>query len=90
MFLGVFDEGELSDGLGRKVDFCHTIIIATSNAGANYIKEEIEKGNSLTQNFQQNLINQLLKMGFLPRIFKSFRCYRALSSIKHSRNATSH
>jgi len=55
------------------VDFCHTIIIATSNAGANYIKEEIEKGNSLTQNFQQNLINQLLKNGiFTPEFLNRF------------------
>jgi ATP-dependent Clp protease ATP-binding subunit ClpC len=33
LFLQVLDEGNLTDGLGRKVDFSHTIIIATSNAG---------------------------------------------------------
>jgi len=33
LFLSVLDEGYLTDGLGRTVDFKNTIIIATSNAG---------------------------------------------------------
>lgn len=33
LFLQVLDEGFLTDGLGRKVDFKSSIIIATSNAG---------------------------------------------------------
>ena len=33
LFLQVLDEGHLTDGVGRKVDFKNTIIIATSNAG---------------------------------------------------------
>jgi len=46
LFLQVFDEGHLTDGLGRKVDFKNSIIIATSNAGYQIIlkalKEKIE------------------------------------------------
>jgi len=35
----VLDDGRLTDALGRTVDFTNTIIIATSNAGAELIRE---------------------------------------------------
>jgi len=38
ILLQVLDEGVLTDGLGRKVDFRNTIIIMTSNIGAKEIK----------------------------------------------------
>jgi len=44
LFLQVLDEGYLDDGLGRKIDFSNTIIIATSNAGSSVIANLIEKG----------------------------------------------
>ncbi len=33
-FLAVFDEGRMTDGRGRTVDFSHTLIVMTSNLGA--------------------------------------------------------
>jgi ATP-dependent Clp protease ATP-binding subunit ClpC len=33
-FLGVFDEGRMTDGRGRTVDFTNTVILMTSNLGA--------------------------------------------------------
>ncbi|HLC38524.1 MAG TPA: ATP-dependent Clp protease ATP-binding subunit [Patescibacteria group bacterium] len=42
LFLQVLDEGQLTDRLGRKVNFTNTIIIATSNAGAELIRENIK------------------------------------------------
>ena len=33
-FLAVFDEGRLTDGRGRTVDFTNTVILMTSNLGA--------------------------------------------------------
>jgi len=39
LLLQVLDEGQLTDGLGRKVDFRNTIIIMTSNIGARRLKE---------------------------------------------------
>src|SRR4029453_19125124 len=39
-FLGVFDEGRLTDGRGRTVDFTNTVILMTSNIGSD------EAGNS--------------------------------------------
>ncbi|MBR1439448.1 MAG: ATP-dependent Clp protease ATP-binding subunit, partial [Synergistaceae bacterium] len=43
VLLQVLDDGKLTDGQGRKVDFRNTVIIMTSNVGA----KEAQKGNSL-------------------------------------------
>ncbi len=43
LFLQVLDEGHLTDGMGRKVSFKDSIIIATSNAGYKIILESIKK-----------------------------------------------
>ena len=43
VLLSILDDGQLTDGLGRKVDFKNTIIIMTSNAGS----REIAKGSSM-------------------------------------------
>jgi len=42
LFLQVFDEGRLTDNLGRTVDFTNTVIITTSNAHSDFIKTHIE------------------------------------------------
>jgi ATP-dependent Clp protease ATP-binding subunit ClpA len=42
LFLQVFDEGHLTDGMGRKISFENTIIIATSNAGYLVILDAIK------------------------------------------------
>ena len=39
IFLQVFDDGRLTDGQGRTVDFTNTIIIMTSNVGSGMIKQ---------------------------------------------------
>lgn len=44
LFLQVLDEGWLTDSLARKVKFNNTIIIGTSNAGAQLIQECVKKG----------------------------------------------
>lgn len=43
LLLQVFEDGRLTDSLGRSVDFRNTIIIMTSNVGA----QQIQKGSSL-------------------------------------------
>src|SRR5271169_1840127 len=40
ILLQVMDDGRLTDGQGRTVDFKNTVIIMTSNAGVEYIKKE--------------------------------------------------
>ncbi|NNE70132.1 MAG: ATP-dependent Clp protease ATP-binding subunit [Rhodothermales bacterium] len=48
ILLQVLDDGQLTDGLGRKVDFRNTIIIMTSNIGARDIKN-LGKGIGFSQ-----------------------------------------
>lgn len=43
ILLQIFEDGRLTDGKGRTVDFKNTIIIATSNIGADMILEHIGK-----------------------------------------------
>jgi ATP-dependent Clp protease ATP-binding subunit ClpC len=72
LFLSVLDEGTMTDGAGREVDFRHTIIIATSNAGAEYIREAIERGSSITT-IKDVLIDSLLRQGiFKPEFINRF------------------
>jgi len=44
IFLQVFDEGRLTDAFGRKINFEQNIIIATSNAGAEFVRELVKQG----------------------------------------------
>lgn len=44
IFLQILDDGRLTDGQGKKVDFTNTIIIATSNAGIEDILDMINEG----------------------------------------------
>jgi ATP-dependent Clp protease ATP-binding subunit ClpC len=61
LFLQVLDEGVITDGQGRKVVFANTIIICTSNAGADMIfkqvesKQAIEKNKLLDALFEKNI-----------------------------------
>jgi ATP-dependent Clp protease ATP-binding subunit ClpC len=43
-FLQVFDEGRLTDGRGRTVDFTNTVILLTSNLGADVKPREVARG----------------------------------------------
>lgn len=42
-FLGVFDEGRLTDGRGRTVDFTNTVILMTSNLGSGEVQSNRRK-----------------------------------------------
>ncbi len=44
ILLQVLDEGQLTDSLGRKVDFRNTILILTSNVGTREIKKNVSMG----------------------------------------------
>ncbi len=46
LFLTLIDEGYITDHLGRKISAKNTIIIATSNAGAEFIRTSVQKGIS--------------------------------------------
>ncbi len=52
ILLQVFDDGQLTDGLGRKVDFKNTILIMTSNVGSRQL-EEFGTGMGFSTNARQ-------------------------------------
>ena len=56
LFLTLFDEGYIADQTGKKVSAKNTIIIATSNAAAEYLRESINKGIT-GNNLQNGVIN---------------------------------
>jgi ATP-dependent Clp protease ATP-binding subunit ClpB len=45
ILLQVLDDGRLTDGHGRTVDFRNTVIMMTSNLGSDIIQEEVGSGN---------------------------------------------
>lgn len=55
VFLQIFDDGRLTDGKGKVVDFRNTIIIMTSNIGSNKIKDFIDKKVSPVEQRKQLL-----------------------------------
>ena len=72
LFLQVFDDGRLTDSMGQTIDFTNTIIIATSNAGSEFIRENIAKGIS-AQELSEKLRNYLLeKRLFSPEFINRF------------------
>jgi len=60
VMLQLFDEGRLTDGQGRVVDFKNTIIIMTSNIGSDYIL------NAKKIEYAKEQIDKLLKVSFKP------------------------
>ena len=69
--LQVFDDGHLTDGLGRKVDFRNTILIMTSNVGQRDIKAggtlgfSVNKDNSDETHINET-IDSAIKTSFSP------------------------
>jgi ATP-dependent Clp protease ATP-binding subunit ClpA len=72
LFLQVFDEGHLTDGQGRKVDFKNTIIIATSNAGYQVILESLKQKTEWSK-VKEKLLGFVFEKGiFRPELINRF------------------
>ena len=73
ILLQVLDEGQLTDSLGRKVDFRNTIVIMTSNIGARQLKD-FGQGVGFTtsakalqaETHSRGVIENALKRAFAP------------------------
>lgn len=73
LLLQVLDDGQLTDGLGRKVDFKNTVIIMTSNIGSRQLKDFGQGVGFTTQakeagknTHAQGVIETALKRAFAP------------------------
>ncbi len=65
VLLQVLDDGRITDGQGRTVDFKNTVIILTSNLGSQYLLEGINEGGEITAEAREQ-VNALLKQAFRP------------------------
>ena len=64
ILLQVLDDGRITDGQGRTVDFKNTVIILTSNLGSSAILDGIEHGEISEETKAE--VNKLLKVSFRP------------------------
>lgn len=70
LFLQVLEDGRLTDGAGRTVNFENTIIIATSNAGSLSIAQGLQAGQAL-EVIDKQVNDELLKV-FKPELINRF------------------
>jgi ATP-dependent Clp protease ATP-binding subunit ClpC len=81
IFLQILDEGFLTDGRGQKIIFSNTIIIATSNAGSDLIRESINQGHDYDE-VKKVLDDYLIKVGsFRPELLNRFNAVIAFSPL---------
>src|SRR5262249_4789701 len=81
VLLQVLDDGRLTDGQGRTVDFKNTILIMTSNAGAQYLAElpdgaDVEDARDqvmgeLRQRFRPEFLNRVDEIILFKRLEKA-------------------
>jgi len=72
LLLQVLDEGFLTDGLGRKIYFQDSIIVATSNAGYKIILKAIEEKEAWSD-VKQKILNYVFENGiFRPEFINRF------------------
>jgi ATP-dependent Clp protease ATP-binding subunit ClpC len=74
ILLQLLDEGQLTDSLGRKIDFKNTIVIMTSNIGSREVKEFGQgigfatalNSEEAVRNNAKSIIDKALKRNFAP------------------------
>ncbi len=82
IFLQILDEGFVTDAFGSRVSFRNMIIIATSNAGAVFLADELKKGTS-HEELKRKIIDKIVhdgiyRMEFLNR-FSDIILFRPLT-----------
>jgi ATP-dependent Clp protease ATP-binding subunit ClpB len=78
LFLQVLDDGRLTDGQGRTVDFRNTVIIMTSNIGSQYIVDDADmednaraRHRALRNHFRPEFLNRVDETVIFHRLEKS-------------------
>jgi ATP-dependent Clp protease ATP-binding subunit ClpC len=75
VLLQIFDDGHLTDGHGRKVDFRNSIIVMTSNIGAELIKKDVAIGFASRSDETKTRMRsyERMKEKLLEELKKTFR-----------------
>jgi len=72
LFLTLLDEGYIMDSFGKRTICRNLFVIGTSNAGAEYIRQQVNKGIR-KEELQKNLVNFVLENGiFSPELLNRF------------------
>ncbi len=89
ILLQVLDDGQLTDSLGRKVDFKNTIIIMTSNIGSRQLKEfgqgvgfGTEAKRKSADEYSHSVIENALKRTFAPEFLNRIDDVVMFNSLK--------
>jgi ATP-dependent Clp protease ATP-binding subunit ClpA len=70
IFLALLDEGSITDAFGKKVNCRNLFVLATSNAGAEYVREMVEKRET---NLQEKIMDHVLRQNiFSPELLNRF------------------
>ena len=64
ILLQIIDDGRLTDGQGRTIDFNNTVLILTTNLGSKFIQEAFNQ--SMSQQEMEKKVEELLKSKFRP------------------------
>jgi ATP-dependent Clp protease ATP-binding subunit ClpB len=71
VLLQLLDDGRLTDGQGRTVDFKNTVVIMTSNLGSQYLAEQSVDGGAVSEGTERRVLEALrahFRPEFLNRI----------------------
>lgn len=79
LLLQILDDGRLTDGQGRTVDFRNTVIIMTSNLGSQHIQESSGDSEEM-----ENKINEMLRNYFRPEFLNRIDEVVVFSALKRT------
>ena len=68
VLLQVLDDGRLTDGQGRTVDFRNTLIVLTSNLGSEVLANQIDTDTSLVRDQVMEIVRRAFRPEFLNRL----------------------
>src|SRR5699024_5196953 len=71
ILLQVLDDGRLTDGQGRTVDFRHTVIVMTSNLGSQLIQELSDQSYDVMRESVMEIVASQFRPEFVNRIDES-------------------
>eukprot|EP01126_Amoeba_proteus_P054326 TRINITY_DN6680_c0_g1_i2.p1 TRINITY_DN6680_c0_g1~~TRINITY_DN6680_c0_g1_i2.p1 ORF type:complete len:908 (-),score=220.68 TRINITY_DN6680_c0_g1_i2:185-2908(-) len=66
VLLQLLDDGRLTDGQGRTVDFSNVVVILTSNLGAEYLLKDLKTGDERVPDFTRAKVMDVVKSHFAP------------------------
>jgi len=66
VMLQLLDDGRLTDGKGRTVDFRNTVVIMTSNVGSAYIADRAQRGDTTLDEGVRRQLTEALREHFKP------------------------